>query len=200
LGSLQKTYALDTYGELITNDPPMWYMDVDGVQITFQTNELLSQDKLISRIVETHCKYPKRVRPQRWQTILKEKIESAALIEVPPETGTYGHIYSALKDFCTIHGGADTREEIDMGKVWKSEDGFLWFKHQPFWEFLVKRNVYRARDDGKQLHNILRTMGAEKKQIIIDKHNTNRTCWRLKDWDEFEKEQEAPVRTPETEF
>jgi hypothetical protein len=200
LGSLQKTYALDMYGELITDDPPLWYMDVDGVQITLQTAQLFSQDKFIAKIAESLCKYPRRVRPQRWQTILKEKIENADLVEVPPETGTYGHIYSALKDFCTAHGGADTREEIDMGKVWKDDKGFLWFRHQPFWEFMVKRNIYRARDDGKMLHNIMRKMGATKKQIIIDKKNTNRTCWCMKDWEHHEKDQAPPVQAPETEF
>jgi hypothetical protein len=189
LGSLQKTYALDMYGELITDDPPLWYMDVDGVQITLHTAQLFSQDKFIAKIAESLCKYPHRVRPQRWQTILKEK-----------KTGTYGHIYSALKDFCTAHGGADTREEIDMGKVWKDEKGFLWFRHQPFWEFMVKRNIYRARDDGKMLHNIMRKMGATKKQIIIDKKNTNRTCWCMKDWEHHEKDQDPPVKAPETEF
>ena len=200
LGSLQKTYSLDMYGELIVDDPPLWYIDIDGVQLTLQTPQLFSQQKFVARIAETLCKYPPPVRPQRWQAILKEKIESADLIEVPPETGTYGHIYSALKDFCTIHGGAESREEIDMGKVWKDEKGYLWFKHQPFWEFMVRRNIYRARDDGKMLHNIMRRMGATKKQIIIDKKNTNRTCWRMLDWEHHEKDQEPPVKTPESEF
>ena len=184
LGTLQKTYALDMY----------------GIQITLRTAELFSQDKFIQKLSEVLCKYPRKVRPQRWQTILKEKIESAELIEVPPETGTYGHILSALKDFCTIHGGAETREEIDAGKVWKDDKGYLWFKHQPFLDFMVKRNIYRARDDGKMLHKIMRQMGAEKKQIIIDKHNTNRTCWRMQDWEDREKDQEPPVKKPETEF
>lgn len=200
LGTLQKTYALDMYGDVITDDPPLWFMDVDGIQITFRTQELFSQDKFITKLAEVLCKFPAKVRPQRWQTILKEKIESAELIEVPPETGTYGHIYSALKDFCTIHGGAETREEIDAGKVWRDEKGYLWFKHQPFWEFMVKRNIYRARDDGKMLHKIMRQMGAEKKQIIIDKQNTNRTCWRMLDWEEHDKEQMPPVKVPESEF
>lgn len=200
LGTLQKTFALDMYGEEIHDDPPLWFMDVDGVQITFTTAQLFSQDKFISKLAEVLLKYPMKVRPQRWQQILKDKIENAERIEVPPETGTYGHIYAALKDFCTIHGGADTREEIDAGKVWKDEKGYLWFKHQPFWEFMVRRNIYRARDDGKMLHTIMRRMGAEKKQIIIDKHNTNRTCWRLKDWDDQDKDQEPPTKTPETEF
>jgi len=200
LGTLQKTVMLDLYGEPVTDDIPIWYMDVDGVQLTLKTHELMVQEKFIQRLAESLCKYPQRVRPQRWQTILKEKIETAELVEMPPETGTYGHIVAALKDFCTAHGDADNRAEIDQGKVWKDEQGYLWFKHQPFWEFMVRRNIYRARDDGKMLHTLMRKLGAIKKQIIIDQNNTNRTCWRLLDWEDLDKDQMPPIKKTETEF
>jgi len=202
LGTLQKTVTLDPYGKELVDEKPEWYMAVDGVMITLQTGELMNQDRFITKLAESMCKFPMKVRPQRWNAMLKEKIESAERVELGPETGTYGHIFTALKDFCTNHGGAETRLEIDTGQVWKDDDGCLWFKHQPFWEFLVRRGIYRAKDGGNELHRMMRILGATKKQLMLTREpkQVNRECWCIKDWTDEDKEQTPDPKVPETEF
>lgn len=197
LGRLQKTESIDLYGDPI-EDAPLWYMDVEGMTLTLTTKELTTQDMLIKKLAERLRKYPERVRPQRWQAILKEKIESAEIVEIPPETGTYGHIVGALQEFCQLHGGADTRMDIETGHVWE-EKGNLYFKHAAFWQFLCRKGIYRSRDDGKQLHHVMRLLKAEKKQLMLDsKLNMNREVWCIKSWDE--KPVEIPGKAPEEEF
>jgi hypothetical protein len=198
LGRLQKTEAMDLYGEPI-DEPPLWYMDVDGVVLTLTTKELTTQDMLIRKLAERLRKFPEKIRPQRFNAVLKEKIEEAEIVELPPETGTYGHIVGALRDFCQVHGDSDTRMDIEGGHVWSDGKGYLYFKHSAFWDYLVKKQIYRARDDGKQLHRIMRLLKAEKKQLMIDsKLNMNREVWCIRDWQE--KPIEVPVKIPESKF
>jgi hypothetical protein len=200
LGRLQKTAILDFDGNEI-DEPPEWYMDVDGVTITLATAELMDQSRLIKKLAERLRKYPLRVRPQRWQSILKEKIEGAEIVKIPPETGTHGKVVSALKDFCLIHGTAESRMDIETGHVWTNDEGQMFFKHGAFWKFLVKNQIYRARDDGKHLHRIMRNFGATKKQLMLDsKQNINRECWCIKKFPEAETDKKAPAKRPQEEF
>ena len=183
MGGLRKSVTRDLYGEEIQEEEVMWFLDIDGVEIQLTTMDLFSQDRFRARCAERLCKLPMKVRPQRWDLILKDRIENAGLVEFPPETGTYGQIVGALKDFVTRYGQAETRDDILAGKVWQNEEGFLHFSHKSFWDYLVKVGIYRQRDDGKQLHTILKKLGAEKRQLMIDsKLNKNVRVWVVKDF------------------
>jgi hypothetical protein len=192
-GSLRKSVSYNLFGEEIQDENVIWVMDVDGIELQLTTGDLFSQDRFRTKCAERLRKLPLKVRPQRWDAMLKDKIENAELIEFPPETGTYGHIVSALKEFTTRYGEAETRDDILAGKVWRDEEGNMYFQHKDFWKFLIKSGIYRPRDDGKQLHGILRQLGAQKKQLMIDRaKNLNKLCWCVKDFAAPEKDDEMP--------
>jgi hypothetical protein len=195
LGGLRKSVMYNLYKEEIQDDNVTWLMDVDGIEIRLSTGDLFNQDRFRTKCAERLRKLPPKVRPQRWEILLKDKIESAELVEFPPETGTYGHIVGALKEFCTIYGEADTRGEILSGKVWTNEKGFVHFRHESFWRFLVSRRIYNAKDDGKQLHLILHNLGAEKKQLMIDSaRNINKYVWCVKGFDAPDMPEATPPK------
>lgn len=202
LGSLQKTVTVDVNGNELPDERVEWYLDVDGKQLTLTTQELVNQDRFIVKLMEAVQKMPMKIRPPRWHAIIKEKVESASIVELGPDTGRYGHIYEAVKDFCTAHGGAENAIEIETGMVWRDEHGYLWFKPQAFWEFLVRRGIYRANDSRQELYRIMkRNIGAEQKQKILDRSkNMNRTCWHIKDWDDVEKDQVLDPKSEGSEF
>lgn len=183
MGGLRKSVTRDLFGDEIQEEEVLWFMDIDGIEMQLTTMDLFSQDRFRAKCAERLCKLPLKVRPQRWDLILKDKIENAGMIEFPPETGTYGQIVGALRDFIARYGSAETRDDILAGKVWANDDGYLHFQHDSFWSFLVKIGIYRQRDDGKQLHQILKRLGAEKKQLMIDsKMNKNVRVWCVKDF------------------
>lgn len=193
LGDLRKSYSVDMYGDEIQDDMVVWFMDVDGVELQLSTRDLFNQDAFRTKCAERLRKLPMKVRPARWEAILKDKIENAELVKFDAETGTYGHIVSALKDFVSRFGSADTRDEILSGKVWFDDDGAMYFQHKHFWKFLLKQGIYRPRDDGKQLHMILHKLGAEKTQLMIDrKANLNKRVWKVKSLSIPEKDDEMP--------
>jgi len=193
LGGLRKSVAYDLYGEEIQDDKVIWFMDVDGVELQLSTADLFNQDRFITKCAERLRKLPMKVRPARWNAILKEKVEAADLIEFHAETGTYGHIASAVKEFCVKFGSAETRDEILAGKVWTNEDGEMHFRHDAFWSYLVKRGLVRPGADGKQLHIILRKLGVEKKQLKINaQKNINKNVWCMKEIIEPERDDEMP--------
>ena len=192
-GSLRKSVSYNLFGEEIQDENVIWVMAVDGVELQLTTADLFSQDRFRTKCAERLRKLPLKVRPQRWDAMLKEKIENAELIEFPPETGTYGHIVSALREFTTRYGEAETRDDILAGKVWRDDKGNMYFQHKDFWQYLIKSGIYRPRDDGKQLHGILRQLGARKKQLMIDrKKNLNKLCWCIKDFTAPDKDDEMP--------
>lgn len=201
MGGLRKSVTRDLYGEEIQEEEVMWFMDIDGVELQLTTMDLFNQDRFRARCAERLCKLPMKVRPQRWDLILKDRIENAGLVEFPPETGTYGQIVNALRDFITRYGSAETRDDILAGKVWENDDGFLHFQHDAFWEYLVKIGMYRKRDDGKQLHTILKKLGAEKKQLMIDrKLNKNIRVWVVKDFTVPEDREAGSVNEPKAPY
>lgn len=190
LGGLQKSVSYNLEGEEIQDSRVIWFMTVDGTQIQLTTRQLFSQDLFREKCAERLRKLPPKLRPQRWDAILRDRIESAELVVFDAETGVYGHIVKALKEFVIRRGDAQTRDDILTGKVWYDGKGSMWFRHDVFWDFLIKKGIYRPRDDGKEVHLILRDLGAEKKQLMIDsKKNMNKLCWRV---NEFEGGDESP--------
>jgi len=193
LGELRKSYSTDLHGDEIQEEECIWFIDVDGVELQLTTFELFNQDKFRTKCAERLRKLPLKVRPQRWDALLKEKVENAGLVHFDPETGTYGHIVAALKEFCTRFGEAETRDDIMTGKVWTNEEGVMHFRHEYLWKFLLKAGIYRPRDDGKQLHVILKRLGAEKKQLMINRsQNLNKQVWALKEYAVPERDDEVP--------
>ena len=181
LGGLMKSVSYNLDGDEIQDEKTIWFLTVDGTQLQLSTRELFNQDAFRTKCAERLRKLPMKVRPQRWDALLKDRIESAELIVFDAETGVYGHVVLALKEYLVRRGDGQIRDDILAGKVWQDDDGFQWFRHEFFWEHLVKKGIFRPRDDGKSVHIILRDLGAEKKQLMIDsKKNINKQCWRVK--------------------
>jgi hypothetical protein len=190
LGGLQKSVSYNLQGEEIQDHKVIWFMTVDGTQIQLTTRQLFNQDQFREKCAERLRKLPPKVRPQRWDAILRDRIENAELVVFDSETGVYGHVVKALKEFVVRRGDSENRSDILAGKVWSDGKGYIWFRNEAFWDFLLKKGIYRPRDDAKEVHIILRNVGGEKKQLMIDsKKNVNKLCWRMV---EFEGGDESP--------
>lgn len=182
LGGLRKSVSYDLFGNEITDDEVIWFMDCNGYELQFSTAELLDQRKVIAKMAERAMKLPSPTNPRRWNAILKEKIETAETIEFPADTGTYGAIVSELKTFITEKQSTENREDVLDGKVYY-EDGVVYWRQDFFWKHLIKAGVFRPAQDGKKLHVILRQLGAEQKQLNLNSQkNLVKQVWYLENF------------------
>lgn len=200
LGNLEKTVTVDDKGREV-EDVPHWYLYVGEHRITLTTAQLLNQDQLRARLTETVRKFPGKIPVPRYEMLMREKIENASTIEISYETALQGKIHTAIHDFCGMYGDAENKIEIEEGKAWRDEEGFFWFKTRAFWDFLVAKQIFRHTQNPKEYPQIMRELGAEKAQLMVDRsRNINRMCWCIKDWEAVEIPAEELAKEPTSSF
>lgn len=195
LQGVKKTVTYDDAGKVV-DDLTNWIVTVDGEELSLTTDEFWSQDRLIKRLMERFQQVPIQVKPQRWQFLRKEVAENAHVIVKNLEESGYYEIWEALKEFCTKHGEGDTKVEVDVGKVWRDDVNRLYFRSHFFFDYLSRKGLIKPGQDKRRVMQVLRDhFGVETSvQLMIDPaKNINRTCMRVRDWEQVDLDQ-----TPET--
>ena len=150
------------FGELIKieTDPPTWIWDVDGARLTLQTPELMDQRSFRLHCINKLNKVPDPVKPATWVRIVKEKLATVRVEQVPVDATPRGQLWEHLQAFCTARTRARERDEIALGKPWADpETGITWFKAQDFVAYLKQRREVMKLSD---LYVWLRERGIEK--------------------------------------
>lgn len=143
--------------KLLTN-PPVWIIDVDGVRMELDTDDLISQDRFRKRCVELINNYPNRIKPVAWEKLVREKLRNVEMIEAPDDAGSEGRMWFYLDNFCTSMVQARVKEELLMGKPWTSE-GKTYFRGSDFQRYLEQQH-FRSMSS-KELWAAMRRRGAE---------------------------------------
>jgi hypothetical protein len=204
LGTLKIGRSLDVYGEDCGGkaDAPVW-IEVNGVEELMTYEELTDQKKLRKILAMKHGMFPANMKAGDWIELLQEKFENKMDVEIPFSETYAGSVMALLDEFCGLHGGADTREEVDMGKVWFwEEQGRHVFLQQPFLDFIVKRNFLSARDSRAEKNRLWDCMRKDlrmKKNSFILSDNVTKDCWQI-DHAIIVRHVEQTVKLPQTEF
>lgn len=143
--------------KLMTN-PPVWIIDVDGVRMELDTDDLLSQDRFRKRCVELINNYPNRIKPISWEKMIREKLRNVEMVEAPDDAGAEGRMWFMLDNFCTGMSQARVKEEMLMGKPW-TEGGRTYFRGSDFQRYLEQQH-FRSMSS-KELWAAMRRRGAQ---------------------------------------
>lgn len=161
----------------IVSDPPTWIIDVDGVRLELNTDDLLSQEKFRKICMEKINKLPNRIKPMRWEKLVKEKLEHVELIEAPPDASTEGRFIQLVESFCTGQAQARHQDELLAGKPW-TDNGRTYFRSADLARFLDQQHFRELTN--KEQWAALRRNGAAHHQFNIKGKCVQ--CWSL---DEF---------------
>lgn len=190
IGGDSKELELIT-GRLIKMDtkPPIWYLDVEGLSIEFQTDDLISQNKFRKVCFECIHKIPGRIKDFDWDKFLQEKLDSVEIVKAPEDAGMAGQFNFLLKTYCTERAMAMTKQEILQDKpFFDNEENKYYFRSASLLAFMKNQNLNLS--PSRAFAQIKALKGGTK--VMKIKGKSERTWWIP----EYEDKQDEPFDVP----
>lgn len=155
---------------------PLWELNVNGVNIVFTTQELMSHLTYQRKCFEVLHTWPKALKKGAWRKIIEERLVSVEIQKGPEEAGHDGLFKRHLMEFCTERAEAVTKDQIMNKRVYTSE-GYHFFRIADFMDFLKFQNFtfYSAPIAWRRL----RDLGAIPLQFRLNSGKAIR-AWRIK--------------------
>ena len=164
--------------------PPLWVLNIDGIDVELNTQELLDQRSYQRICVENIHKFPKLLKNEQWRKIVQTRLQSIELVEAPEEASTIGMFKEYLREFCTERVPAHTVEQIHMKRVF-TDDIYHYFKGQDFYEYLTKNKGF-IKYSVQQVYSKIRDIGGGPDKVnfsreeIIEDQDENGDAIRTK--------------------
>ena len=154
---------------------PLWDLNVNGVNITFTTIELMNHNIYQRKCFESLHSWPKALKKEAWRKIIEERLDKVEIQKGPEGAGHDGLFKRHLMEFCTERAEAATKNQILNKRVF-TEKGFHYFKLDDFMDYLkfVNFTFYSTPIAWKRL----RDLGGTPIQLRIDSHQKIR-AWRI---------------------
>ncbi len=160
----------------VTTDPPIWFLDVEGVRIELDTEDMLSQERFRKLCVSALNKLPSKIKTTIYEKIIREKLENVQIQEAPVESGTKGRVAFHIEQFFNITAPAKVREEIVMGRHWTDPDtGITHFRGNDLMRYLETQGL---RIETRKVWLLLKDLKAGHSQITIKGRNVQ--TWSIK--------------------
>lgn len=160
----------------ITSDPPVWIMDVEGVRVQLDTEDLMTQERFRRVCVMAINRLPPRIKAGEWDKIVREKLESVEMVEAPVESKHNSRINQYAFMYLSITPPARSKDEIMLGRPWlDKEEGTVNFSGNALMKFLDNNGI---RTEPRKIWTSLREAGADHAQMKIK--NVSMQVWRMK--------------------
>jgi hypothetical protein len=176
IGQGDQDYLLNL-GSLIkiATDPPIWIIDVEGVRIQLDTEDLMSQERFRKSCMMGINRLPPRIKNNEWDKILRDKLTTVELVDAPIESRTSGRISQYASQYLTMHPLASKKSELLMGRAWYEEEtDTICFQGNALLRFL---DVNGVRTEPRKIWSSLRDCGATHGNIVVN--GTATPVWRL---------------------
>jgi hypothetical protein len=173
------------FGTLVKldTDPPLWIWDVDGARLELGTVELKDQNRFHSKCMEVLNKWPSMIKPKQWADLVRKKLETVEVVDVPPDATQEGQMWSHLQNYCTSNTRARNKEELALNKPWTpkegEESGRTFFSAMHFRQYLEQQ---RFRVTERQMYSWLRNRGVDHHFFNIKGKGMN--VWSVPAFDE----------------
>jgi hypothetical protein len=166
IGELEEEFTLNL-GSLckIMTEPPIWIIDVEGVRIQLDTEELIDQTKFRRACMMAINKLPPLMKRVPWEKMIREKLESVELLEAPMETRVNTRVNQYVHQYLVNTPEGDSREEILIGRPWHDkENSIIYFRGNDLIRFLENNGL---RIEPRKIWNSLRESGTRHKQLSV---------------------------------
>ncbi len=171
----------------LMTDPPLWIVDVNGIRMELETDDLMNQDRFRKKCLETIDELPNRVKPLAWENTIREKVRNAEKVEAPADANAEGRMWTLLDHFCTSIAQARTKDEMLMGKPWTQYDR-TYFRGSDFQKFLDQQ--YFRGMSTKQIWSAIRKRGGEHHTYNLKGKCVQ--CWSVPVFEQQDSEFDVP--------
>lgn len=156
------------------SDPPIWFVDVEGLRIELSTDDLQSQARFQKRCMEKLNMMPPRINNGAWQQMIQHLLDTVAVISAPIDASMSGQMFEMLERFCTQKAQANVMDEILLGKPYYKEERY-YFRISDFLNFL-ERHHFREFKVNK-ITSMIRDRGGQHHFLNLKGRGTN--CWSI---------------------
>lgn len=163
----------------VTTDPPIWFLDVEGVRIELDTEDLLSQERFRKLCVSAINKLPGKIKIADYEKLIREKLENVQIQEAPVESGVKGRVSFYIEQFFNVTAPAKIKDEIILGRHWRDpETNLTHFRGSDLIRYLETQGL---RLDPRKVWLLLKDLRAGHSQVSIKGRNVAAWCLRLRD-------------------
>jgi hypothetical protein len=177
----------------IMTDPPTWIIDIEGVRMELETEDLLSQERFRRLCVSAVNKLPSRLKALSWEKLIRDKLNAVEMLEAPQESSLKGRLHFYAEQFLVNTPQANNRDELLLGKPW-TESAVTYFRGNDFIRYL---EVQGMRVDPREIWSALRSMGAGHTQFNLKKRNVQ--VWKI-DFSAYQNENFDQPEMPKAPF
>jgi hypothetical protein len=181
----------------IDGTPPLWIVDVNGMNIQCATPELMNQARFHVLCVEILNIWPTPIKPAKWAEMMRKKLQSAVIMEAPPEATLAGRLWAYLLTWFQVKG---VREEWEFAARYFPvlHDGKIWF-HQPTFAKWLQQE-YREKVEPNELFAILKARGGESKmkRVAASGPNAVMSLWNIPAPDGLEVVKRPSATSPDS--
>lgn len=174
IGELEEEFELNL-GSLckIGTEPPIWIIDVEGVRVQLDTEDLIDQMRFRRVCMMAINKLPPLMKRVPWEKLVREKLENVEIIEAPAETRVAPRVNQYVRQFLINTPAGESREELSIGRPWHDySTGMVYFRGNDLIRFLDNNNI---RLEPRKVWNSLRENGTGHRQIKLG--NTTAQVW-----------------------
>lgn len=166
IGEIEEDFNLNLGGLCkIATEPPIWIIDVEGVRVQLDTEELLDQNKFRRACMIAINRLPPMMKRLPWEKMIREKLESVEIIDAPLETRMNSRVNQYVYQYLTNTPEGDSREEMLLGRPWKDANtGLTYFRGNDLIRFLDNNGL---RLEARKVWNSLRESGTQHKQMSV---------------------------------
>lgn len=111
----------------ITTEPPIWIIDVEGVRVQLDTEDLMMQERFRKVCMMAVNRLPPRIKGPDWEKLVREKLSTVEILEAPEEARKSARINQYAYQYIQNTPAAKTVDEIRLDRPFldKEEDTIL---------------------------------------------------------------------------
>lgn len=147
----------------ITTEPPIWIMDVEGIRVQLDTEDLISQERFRRVCTMSINKLPPRIKTQDWEKLIREKLENVEIIEAPDESRRSSRINQYAHMFLANTPPAQTPEDVRRGRPFlDNSTGHVVFQGNDLIRYLENNGI---KAEARAIWASMRDAGVEHGQL-----------------------------------
>lgn len=159
----------------IATEPPVWIIDIEGIRVQLDTEDLMSQERFRRVCVMSVNKLPPRIKGQDWDKILREKLETVEIVDAPVESRQASRINQYAFQYLMNTPPARVKDEILVGRPWyDKETDMILFRGNDLIKYLDNNGI---KAEARKIWASLRDNGADHMQTKIK--NVVAQVWRI---------------------
>ena len=173
------TYPQLTGISKLNTEPPIWFVDVEGVRIAASTEELQTYNKFHRLLMENTHKSFAIMSQNVWYGVLNDVMtNNITVIPAPDDVGVAGHFLEVLRSFLTDRSRATDKEGLITGRPWEDEEhGRHYFQLTALQKFLEREGMKELAKHRGQITTRVEKMGGGHHGMMIKKWGFRNFWW-----------------------